>query len=192
MDDLDGLKHFNVGGIRFNNVRVPAEHVLLGNKGLQLAHRSITLFGKLNLAAVAYGALLRSWDETQNYLSSDTGRAKQLEQIGAIRGLIGEVQRCISESRALCFSAAHSIDCGEPEEDLILAAKASTVNHAISGILACISIMGARGGSAAAGHVTRLSDVIQTMAPAGTESVNLAQLSKFALGKYKEVGIYGS
>ena len=191
IDDLNGLKHFNGGGLRFNNVQIPADHVLLGINGLRLAHRSITLFGKLNLAAVAYGALLRSWDETQSYLSSDTGRTKQLEKLGAIRSLIGEVQRSISASRALCFSAAHSIDKGVPEDDLIVAAKAATVNNAISGILACISIMGARGGSVAAGHVERLSDVVQTMAPAGTESVSNAQLGQFAMGNYKKVGIYG-
>lgn len=56
--------------------------------------------------------------------------------------------------------------------------------------LDCIPIMGVQGASIAVSYVRRLADVLQTLAPAGTESVNLSQLGQVAVGSYKKVGIY--
>lgn len=190
VDDLDGLHHFNVGQLGFDGVRVKPKELFLGEDGLTLGHRSITLFGKLNLAAVAFGAFKRSWSETLEFLDSDIGRSKDLIRIPAINQIQGKVQLALEESEALCLTAAKSIDNGCPNEARILAAKATTCDLALTGILDCISIMGARGGSVWAGHVQRLNDVIQTLAPAGTATVNLTQLGKISTGLYREVGMY--
>lgn len=190
VDDLNGLHHFNVGQLSFNDVRVSPEELFLGQDGLTLGHRSITLFGKLNLAAVALGAFKRSWSETLGFLDSDIGRSKNLIRIPAINQILGRVKLALEQSEALCLTAAKSIDDGCPNEARILAAKATTCNLTLAGILDCISIMGARGGSSWAGHVQRLNDVIQTLAPAGTTSVNLTQLGRISTGLYHGVGMY--
>lgn len=190
MDDLDGLRHFNVGQLAFDNVHVGPTDLLLGENGLTLGHRSITLFGKLNLAAVALGALKRSWSETLKYLDSDVGASKDLRRVPVINQMLGRVQLALEESETLCSMAAKSIDDGQPNEALILTAKARTCSLAVTGILDCISVMGARGGSVWAGHVQRLNDVIQTLAPAGTESVNLTQLGRISAGLHRGVGMY--
>lgn len=189
-DDLDGLRHFNVGTLRFDEVLLDRCNLLVGENGMTLGHRSITLFGKLNLAAVAFGALKASSQATLEYLESTIGKQKDLATVPAIKQRLGLVQMKISQAEALCMRAAQSIDRGEPDAGAILAAKAGTIDLAIQGILDCISIMGARGGSTAAGHVRRLADVIQTLAPAGSESVNIYQLGQVAMGTYKKVGSY--
>ena len=190
VDDLDGLHHFNVGQLSFDDVCIQPKELLLDENGLTLAHRSIILFGELNLAAVAFGVLKRSWSETLKYLDSDMGKSEDLVQIPSLNQTLGRIQLALEESEALCLTAAKSIDDGCPKEARILAAKAKTCNLALTAILDCISIVGARDGSVWAGHVQRINDVIQTLAPAGTSSVNMAQLGRIPTSIYRGVGMY--
>lgn len=188
---LPGLEGVNIGSVEFvDGCSVTNNNILSDKDGLEVAHRSITLFGKLNLAAVALGIQQKALDITKAYLRSETGKLKNLSQKSAIRGLLGNVNRRFVISNAACVSAAASLDRGTPNEPLILAAKTESVNSAIATVVDCMNVLGARGGLVETGLTDLLLAATQIQYPAGTASVNNKRLADDCLGAYREVGLW--
>lgn len=188
-DGIHGLHGVNIGEVIFDKCQIDFSTLVIREvDGIALAHRSITIFGKLNLAAVAVGCLSNAIELTTSFLDSEIGRRKDLASVDAIRRHLSDAERKLLRIRHLCYSAAQSIDDGVPNEGLIMTAKIDAVRGAISGILDCMGVFGARGGLVETGLTSLLLDVLQLMPPAGTESVNLKRLAQVALGEYKMSG----
>ena len=188
---MPGLEGVNIGSVEFvDGCSVTNNNILSDKDGLEVAHRSITLFGKLNLAAVALGIQQKALDITKAYLRSEKGKLKNLSQKSAIRGLLGNVNRRFVISNAACVSAAASLDRGTPNEPLILAAKTESVNSAIATVVDCMNVLGARGGLVETGLTDLLLAATQIQYPAGTASVNNKRLADDCLGAYREVGLW--
>lgn len=185
--DLDGLAGVNCGEVKFSRVKTSIDNLDLQSNGMQIGLRAITIFGKLNLASVAIGALSAAIRTVETYLRYGDGSVKRLAKRGVIQKLLGEANACRIQARQLVYSGAMSLDGNSADEMLITTAKMRAGQLAIQGIFHCMEILGARGGMREYGLVGLLNDAIQTLSPAGTSTVALKRLGQNSVNEYRSI-----
>lgn len=185
--DLDGLAGVNCGEVKFSRVKTSIDNLDLQSNGMQIGLRAITIFGKLNLASVAIGALSAAIRTVETYLRYGDGSVKRLAKRGVIQKLLGEANACRIQARQLVYSGAMSLNRNSADEMLITTAKMRAGQLAIQGIFHCMEILGARGGMREYGLVGLLNDAIQTLSPAGTSTVALKWLGQNSVNEYRSI-----
>ena len=184
-NDNTGLRGFNVGEVVFENCRIP-----LGNRigaegmGLEIAHRSITCYGKSNLTAVALGIHQALLDATLAYVRERSIYGKPLSELESVRVKLGSIYRNVTLARQAAYWAMHQLDaCGVADESIILAKLAGT-EWAFESAKLAMDIFAARGTSRSKGVERFVRDLLMVFPPAGTSDIHMKRLAEIALGDY--------
>lgn len=183
--DSTGLKGFNIGEVFFENCRVPADNIMgEEGQGLQIAHRSITCYGKSNLAAVALGIHQAIFETTIDYVKNRTIYNFPLSQLESARVRIGKIYANLCLSRNAIYWAMHLLDhLGEADKEIILA-KLIGSELAFESAKGAMDIYAARGTSRSMMVERFLRDTLMVFPPAGTSDINQRRLAEIALGQY--------
>lgn len=184
-NDNTGLRGFNIGEVIFEDCRIPASN-LIGEvgMGLEIAHRSITNYGKPNLTAVALGVHQAIFDATLGYAGQRTMYGKPLTELESARLKIGDIYARLKVARQSAYWAMHLMDKkGEADEEIILA-KLIGAESAFTSAKAAMDLYAARGTSRGIPAERHLRDLLMVFPPAGTSDVHRKRLSEIAIGTY--------
>ena len=184
-NDSTGLRGFNIGEVIFEKCRIPAANrIALEGMGLQIAHRSITCYGKPNLTAVALGVHQSLFETTRDYAEERTIYGHPLSDLESAKTTLGEIYTNLSMARQAAYWAMHVLDLqGNADEEIILAKLVGT-EWAFESAKKAMDIFAARGTSRAMRVERFLRDVLMVFPPAGTSDVHRKRMAEIALGRY--------
>lgn len=181
-----GLRGFSFGMIDLKECRVPDE-ALLGQvgDGMAVAYSSSVLYGRLNLAAVAFGLQRAIVDEAVAFSLGREIDGQPLTRLGTIKDSLGEMASRLRTSRTVLYDAAHRLDQGLPCDADLLNANLTTTELAVASADSAMRILAAH--ALLAGHpVGRyLTDAYCLLPPAGTSHIQRARLADMLTGADK-------
>jgi butyryl-CoA dehydrogenase len=144
-DDMMGLKLMNCGGIIFNDVRVPEDHIV-GELGRGFS----TAMGKLDVArpfnaAFTCGAAQRAVDEAVKYANERKQFGKYIIEHQAVAFKLAELQMKVDAARAMLYYAMEAGDKGIPLGRLASATKAEAIELCVAVAFDAIQVLGGYG-----------------------------------------------
>ena len=184
-NDNTGLRGFNIGEVIFENCKVPAANLIgSAGSGIEIAHRSITCYGKPNLTAVALGIHQSILDDTLSYTRDRTIYGKPLSELESVRVKLGKIYQNISIARQSAYASMRLLDRNGYADEAIILAKLVGTEYAFESAKLAMDIFAARGTSRSM-HIERyLRDLMMVFPPAGTSDVHQKRLAEIALGEY--------
>lgn len=180
-----GLHGFSFGEIVFEDCRVPAANRLgEESQGLDIAYSSSTLYGRLNLAAVALGIHRAIVEDTVRFAEGRVLYGKPLSQLPNIALKLGEMQSRLMTAKLAAYHASHQLDHGRPCDAELMNAKLINTEYVLDSARNAMEIHAARGLQAEF-HIERyLRDATHIYPPAGTSDVQRLRLGQVASGTY--------
>lgn len=184
-NDNAGLRGFNIGEVIFEDCRIPASNMIgLEGQGAQVAHRSITCYGKPNLSAVALGVHQAILDASVEYSRHREIYDKPLASLESARLKIGDIFRRVSIARQALYWAMHTLEQdGSADREIVLAKLVGTEDAFLSAKSA-LDLFAARGTSRDVPVERFMRDILMVFPPAGTSDVHRKRLAEMALGCY--------
>ena len=184
-NDNTGLRGFNLGEVIFENCRVPViNRIGVEGMGLEIAHKSITCYGKTNLAAVALGIHQAILDAALVYVRERSIYGRPLSELESVRLKLGAVYKNVSLARQTAYLAMNELDrTGSADESIILAKLVGT-ELAFESAKITMDIFAARGTSRSIPIERYLRDLLMVFPPAGTSDIHQKRLAEIALGNY--------
>ena len=132
-----------VGRLRFDGVRVPADHVLgQVNKGLRVAFETLDRF-RPSVGAAAVGMAQAALDAATAYASEREAFGRPIREFQAVSHRLAELATRIEAARLLVYRAAAALDAGEPATKRSAMAKLFATEVAQRAIDAAIQVHGA-------------------------------------------------
>ncbi len=182
----DGAPHGHIH-LRFNNVRVPRENIILEpGKGFEIAQGRLGP-GRIHHAMRAIGQAERALQLMCERSLSRVAFGKPLAQLGANHDIIAESRMSIEMARLLCLKAAYMIDTGSLRDAQLYISMIKVIapRVAIKTIDELIQLHGAAGLSQdfpladmyMSARTLRLAD--------GPDAVHRRQIARAELRKYK-------
>ncbi|MQS14996.1 acyl-CoA dehydrogenase [Streptomyces kaniharaensis] len=180
-----GLHGFSFGEIVFEDCRIPAGNRLAREgQGLDVAYSSSTLYGRLNLAAVALGIHIAIVEDTVRFAEERVLYGKPLSQLPNIALKLGEMQSRLMTAKLAAYHASHLLDHGKACDAELMNAKLINTEYALDSARNAMEIHAARGLQADF-HIERyLRDATHVYPPAGTSDVQRLRLGQVASGTY--------
>ncbi|MFI9327025.1 acyl-CoA dehydrogenase family protein [Kitasatospora sp. NPDC052868] len=180
-----GLHGFSFGEIVFENCRIPAANRLgRESQGLDVAYSSSTLYGRLNLAAVALGIHVAIVEDTVRFAESRVLYGKPLSHLSNIALKLGEMQSRLMTAKLAAYHASHLLDHGKACDAELMNAKLINTEYTLDSARNAMEIHAARGLQAEF-HIERyLRDATHLYPPAGTSDVQRLRLGQVAAGTY--------
>ncbi|MFB6892234.1 acyl-CoA dehydrogenase family protein [Kitasatospora sp. NPDC056327] len=180
-----GLHGFSFGELVFEDCRIPAANRLgEESQGLDVAYSSSTLYGRLNLAAVALGIHRAIVEDTVRFAEERVLYGKPLSQLSNIALKLGEMQSRLMTAKLAAYHASHLLDHGRACDAELMNAKLINTEYALDSARNAMEIHAARGLQAEF-HIERyLRDATHIYPPAGTSDVQRLRLGQFASGTY--------
>lgn len=184
-NDNTGLRGFNIGEVIFEDCRIPASNRLgEEGQGLEIAHRSITCYGKPNLTAVALGVHQSLFEQTKHYMNMRSLYGRPLATLESAKMKMANIYTNLSLSRQTAYWAMHLLDeLGHADEEIIMA-KLTGTEAAFDSAKLAMDIFAARGTNWTMRIERFLRDVLMVFPPAGTSDVHRKRLAEIALGNY--------
>lgn len=180
-----GLRGLNVGEVLFENCRVPATNRLgEEGQGLQIAHRSITCYGKPNLTAVALGVHQAIFETVREYAKHRMIYGRPLTELESVKVGIGKIYTNLTMARLAAYRAMHLLDRDVPADEEIIVAKLMGTEWAFESAKIAMDILAARGTSRTVRVERFLRDILMVFPPAGTSDIHRKRISEIALGHY--------
>ncbi|MFE7564694.1 acyl-CoA dehydrogenase family protein [Kitasatospora sp. NPDC057500] len=180
-----GLHGFSFGELVFEDCRIPAGNRLgQESEGLDVAYSSSTLYGRLNLAAVALGIHVAIVEDTVRFAESRLLYGKPLSQLPNIALKLGEMQSRLMTAKLAAYHASHLLDHGKACDAELMNAKLINTEYALDSARNAMEIHAARGLQTEF-HIERyLRDATHIYPPAGTSDVQRLRLGQVASGTY--------
>lgn len=127
-----GFKGSTTGELIFDNVEVPRE-ALLGarGKGLAIALKGITEYGRTGITAIALGLMQACLDAALKFSSERVLYGKPISNLQAISFRLAEIYADLQACRLMAYKAAWLIDQGKRADTDIAAAKFYTSEAAL-------------------------------------------------------------
>jgi alkylation response protein AidB-like acyl-CoA dehydrogenase len=114
-----GFHGLDNGDLIFQDCRVPAENVILGEgKGIAVAMTSIGRMGRMGMAAVGLGIIKASLDATVKFANERVLYGKPIAQLQAIQFKVAEIATLLETSRLLVYRAAWMTDQNVSDAEL--------------------------------------------------------------------------
>ncbi|MFC5662225.1 acyl-CoA dehydrogenase family protein [Kitasatospora misakiensis] len=180
-----GLHGFSFGELIFEDCRIPAANRLAAEgQGLDVAYSSSTLYGRLNLAAVALGIHRAIVEDTARFAEERVMYGKPLSQLPNIALKLGEMQSRLMTAKLAAYHASHLLDHGRACDAELMNAKLINTEYALDSARNAMEIHAARGLQSDF-HIERyLRDATHVYPPAGTSDVQRLRLGQVAAGTY--------
>jgi alkylation response protein AidB-like acyl-CoA dehydrogenase len=180
-----GLRGFSFGELVFEDCRIPAAN-LLGreSQGLDVAHSSSTLYGRLNIAAVALGLHVAIVEDTARFAEERVLYGKPINQLPNIALKLGDMQSRLMTAKLAAYHASHLLDHGKSCDAELMNAKLINTEYALDSARNAMEIFAARGTQGEYGIERYLRDASCLRPPAGTSDVQRLRLGQFASGAY--------
>ncbi|MFI6843776.1 acyl-CoA/acyl-ACP dehydrogenase [Kitasatospora sp. NBC_00085] len=180
-----GLHGFSFGEIVFEECRIPVANRLgREGQGLDVAYSSSTLYGRLNLAAVALGIHVAIVEDTVRFTEERMLYGKPLSQLPNIALKLGEMQSRLMTAKLAAYHASHLLDHGKPCDAELMNAKLINTEYALDSARNAMEIHAARGLQAEFRIERYLRDATHVYPPAGTSDVQRLRLGQVAAGTY--------
>ncbi len=180
-----GLHGFSFGEIVFEDCRIPVGNRLgLEGQGLDVAYSSSTLYGRLNLAAVALGIHTAIVQDTARFAEERVLYGKPINQLPNIALKLGEMQSRLMTAKLAAYHASHLLDHGKACDAELMNAKLINTEYALDSARNAMEIHAARGLQAEFRIERYLRDATHVYPPAGTSDVQRLRLGQVASGTY--------
>ncbi|MFJ2191811.1 acyl-CoA dehydrogenase family protein [Kitasatospora sp. NPDC087861] len=180
-----GLHGFSFGEIVFEDCRIPVANRLgLEGQGLDVAYSSSTLYGRLNLAAVALGIHTAIVADTARFAEERVLYGKPLNQLPNIALKLGEMQSRLMTAKLAAYHASYLLDHGRACDAELMNAKLINTEYALDSARNAMEIHAARGLQAEFSIERYLRDATHVYPPAGTSDVQRLRLGQVACGTY--------
>ncbi|MGW2251606.1 acyl-CoA dehydrogenase family protein [Kitasatospora sp. NPDC001660] len=180
-----GLHGFSFGEIIFENCRVPVTNRLgREGQGLDVAYSSSTLYGRLNLAAVALGIHVAIVEDTARFAEERMLYGKPLNQLPNIALKLGEMQSRLMTAKLAAYHASHLLDHGKACDAELMNAKLINTEYALDSARNAMEIHAARGLHADFNIERYQRDATHVYPPAGTSDIQRLRLGQIASGTY--------
>ena len=142
-DPIELLGPHPVGRLRFDDVRVPASHVLGQiDKGLRLALETLDRF-RPSVGAACVGMAQAALDAAAAYASERQAFGKPIREFQAVSHQLAEMSTRVDAARLLVYRAAAALDAGEAATTASAMAKLFATETAQRAIDAAIQVHGA-------------------------------------------------
>jgi acyl-CoA dehydrogenase len=142
-DAIELLGPHPVGRLRFDDVRVPASHVLgQVDKGLRLALETLDRF-RPSVGAACVGMAQAALDAAAAYASEREAFGKPIREFQAVSHQLAEMSTRVDAARLLVYRAAAALDAGEAATTASAMAKLFATETAQRAIDAAIQVHGA-------------------------------------------------
>lgn len=182
-----GLYGFSFGTVVFEDCWIPIENRLSDEgDGLKVAYSSSTLYGRPNLAAVAYGLHRAVVEDTVAFAGRRELYGAPISAISNVAVKLGDMQSRLMTARLSLYHATHLLDLGLPCDAELMNAKLVNTEYAIDSARAAMEIFAARGLHVSHRIERYLRDAHHIYAPAGTSDIQRLRLSEFAAGSNRE------
>lgn len=144
-EDKMGIRLATASDVIFENVRVPADH-LLGQegKGFKLAMQTMDI-ARVDCGAGALGICQRAIDLSVEYAKTRITFGKPISELQAIQFMLADMEIRTQAARSLVHRAAELIDAGETSSKLCACAKAAASEAAVQNALDAIQIFSGYG-----------------------------------------------
>ena len=171
------------GSLRFDDVRVPADH-LLGREGEGFS-RAMSAFdyNRAIIALACLGTARQSLDETVEYAKQRRTFGKPLAQHQGVAFQVAEHLTHVAAARLLAYDCLARRDRGEPHTREAAMAKWLGPKVAVEAIHACILLHGWIGYDQDLPHEQRLRDVIGLEIGDGTPEIMKAVIARETFGR---------
>ncbi len=180
-----GLHGFSFGELVFEDCRIPAANRLAKEgQGLDVAYSSSTLYGRLNLGAVALGIHVAIVEDVVRYAEERVLYGKPLNQLNSVALKLGEMQSKLMTAKLAAYHASHLLDHGKPCDAELMNAKLVNTEYAMDSARTAMEILAARGTQEEFNIIRYLRDATHIYAPAGTSDVQRLRLGQVASGTY--------
>ncbi len=142
-EPIDLLGPHPVGRLRFDGVRVPADHVLgQVDKGLRVALETLDRF-RPSVGAAAVGMAQAALDAAAAYASEREAFGQPIREFQAVSHQIAEMATRVDAARLLVYRAAATLDAGERATKEAAMAKLFATEVAQQAIDVAIQVHGA-------------------------------------------------
>ena len=183
--DLMGFRAAGLAQVRFENVPVPAAH-LIGKPGFALSHVApVGLhYGRISTACSALGLLRGCFEESITHAAERKVGGESLGGLGMIRSLIARMGIDLEAARCLCHNACRAQDDHLPEIfEKALMAKHFTSRAAVRAASDAVQIKGAAGchGSSATSRFYRDAKIMEIIE--GTTQIHEVMLGRMFVGQ---------
>ncbi|MET9179598.1 acyl-CoA dehydrogenase family protein [Kitasatospora aureofaciens] len=180
-----GLHGFSFGELVFEDCRIPVGNRLAEEgQGLDVAYSSSTLYGRLNLGAVALGIHVAVVEDTVRYAEERVLYGKPISQLNSIALKLGEMQSRLMTAKLAAYHASHLLDRGKACDAELMNAKLINTEYAMDSARQAMEIFAARGTQEEHNIIRYLRDATHIYAPAGTSDVQKLRLGQVAAGTY--------
>lgn len=141
-----GFKGSSTGELVFDNVKVPKD-ALLGpkGKGLAIALKGITEYGRTGITAIALGIMQACLDATLKFSNERVLYGKPISNLQSITFRIAEMYADLETSRLIAYKAAWLLDQGQRADMEVAAAKFHTSEAALRCTRKAMDCMGGYG-----------------------------------------------
>ncbi|MEU8510024.1 acyl-CoA dehydrogenase family protein [Kitasatospora sp. NPDC048722] len=180
-----GLHGFSFGEIVFEDCRIPVGNRLgREGQGLDVAYSSSTLYGRLNLAAVALGIHVAIVEDTVRFAEERVLYGKPLNQLPNIALKLGEMQSRLMTAKLAAYHASHLLDHGKACDAELMNAKLINTEYALDSARNAMEIHAARGLHSDFNIERYQRDATHVYPPAGTSDIQRLRLGQIASGTY--------
>ncbi|MFE4512855.1 acyl-CoA dehydrogenase family protein [Kitasatospora sp. NPDC056783] len=180
-----GLHGFSFGEIVLEDCRVPVGHRLgREGQGLDVAYSSSTLYGRINLAAVALGIHTAIVEDTVRFAESRALYGRPINELPNIMLKLGEMQSRLMTARLAAYHASYLLDHGRSCDAELMNAKLINTEYALDSARNAMEIHAARGLQTEFNIERYLRDATHVYPPAGTSDVQRLRLGQVASGTY--------
>jgi alkylation response protein AidB-like acyl-CoA dehydrogenase len=124
---------------------VPAEDRIDEGGGLDVAHSSSTLYGRLNLTAVALGVHQAILDDTVAFCHAPELYGEPLAKPPTIAQKPGDMHSRLMTARLAAYNAVHQLDSGAECDAELMNAKLVNTESALTSARAALEIFAGRG-----------------------------------------------
>lgn len=172
--DALGMRGLGLGSLRMDDVRVPADRLVLACDGLSLAQQMLNA-RRVLLVAPLVGAMQALHEHCIERLRETRRYGDALVEMQGVQAALGRQYIAVESSRAILHRALSLLAGHEPGLDptfdpVISAAKYEITNHAIQLAVSALRLLGGRG--YLRGPAERfLRDACALLAAAGTQDV---------------------
>lgn len=140
-----GGHSMGVGGIRFEEARVPAAQMLFPpGEGFKAALGGITI-ARIVVAAMCAGMMQRGLDLATATLRERRAFGRPLAEFQGLQWQLADVASDIHAIRCMAADAARRVDAGEDAQIAAAHVKKLAPARAMAGLSACMQVMGADG-----------------------------------------------
>lgn len=178
MGEAEGLASIN-----FDEVRVPAKHVIGGQgKGLKIVTTELDMTRVwAGIFAVAMADI--TLEETINYIKERKTFGKPIAKYQAVSFKVAEAVARLESAKLLCYKALWLKDQGLPFVQEVAMAKIVATETAIDAIHSCMLIHGHYGFSSESSIEQRLRDAIGEELASGTNDMMKIVICQHILGR---------